>query len=86
MLLYLSLFTAEAAFDELRFDTMLDWQGEAYSGSYKNAYIKVTQQMCAAIANSALTPPRTNGFQGIGVDLQNSFSFIDSSYAHSYYQ
>ena len=79
MLLSLILHTAHAALDELRFDAMLDWQNNPYSGSYQNAYIKVTQQLCAAMANSALTPPKTYGFQGIGVDLQQSFSFIDSS-------
>ena len=68
---------AVAATDELSLDAMLDWRGQPYDGDYASAYQKVTQQLCAAIANPTNTP-RTYGIQGIGIDAQMSFSFIDT--------
>ena len=68
---------ASASTDELSLDAMLDWRGQPYEGDYASAYQKVTQQLCAAIANPT-NNPRTYGIQGIGIDAQMSFSFIDT--------
>ena len=69
--------TGQAATDELSLDAMLSWRGQPYEGDYSVAYMKVTQQLCAAIANTT-NVPSTYGIQGIGIDAQMSFSFIDT--------
>ena len=80
---YLSIFSVfsspvQAATDELSLEAMLDWRGQPYDGDYSSAYMKVTQQLCSAIANTNNTP-KTYGIQGIGIDAQMSFSFIDTA-------
>ena len=69
---------AQAASDELSLDAMLTWRGQPYEGDTSAAYMKVTQQLCAAIANTT-NIPNTYGIQGIGIDAQMSFSFIDTT-------
>ena len=67
---------ASAATDELSLDAMLDWRGQPYErglclgiSKYYNNYVPHADPT---------NNPRTYGIQGIGIDAQMSFSFIDT--------
>ena len=69
-----------AGLDELHFGAMQDWEGAEYKDTetIRSAYERVTLQLGAAIANTVLHPPASHGLSGIGVDVNSSFSFIDT--------
>jgi hypothetical protein len=74
------LSSANAGLDELHFESMSDWEGAEYKDTehIQASYERVSLQLGAAIANSALQPCKSNGITGIGIDLNSSFSFIDT--------